>query len=164
MAQRAAGKRKPSAPSSDRAGWQIELLLDAAVDADKVERAMAALAKRWHRPGSPRKSDIIGWSIRHIDQRRRAAAIRLEVQKLLTSPLFRARVLRIDPYVVLVLHHIITDNWSLSYLAREALRLARALLDLPLYPEAKSIAAQRRRVSARPRSRPRRSSAPDAAH
>ncbi|MFD7992212.1 non-ribosomal peptide synthetase [Streptomyces mexicanus] len=88
-------------------------------------------------PLRPRTEDLSGLAPAERARllRRAAAAQTQEAMDLARGPLVRARLLRLEPelhHLVLTLHHILVDGWTLSLLVRECAALYEARrLDRP---------------------------------
>jgi amino acid adenylation domain-containing protein len=120
------------------------LRLQGVMDADALERALAEIVRRHEAlrttfavvDGAPVQviAPFAGFALpvddlaslddaaREAEVRRRAAADAARPFDLAAGPLFRARLLRLadDDHVLLVcLHHVVTDGWSMGVLFRE---------------------------------------------
>ncbi|WP_186001748.1 non-ribosomal peptide synthetase [Corallococcus sp. Z5C101001] len=154
-------------PGSAAFNMPLVLRLTGALDLESLRRALEALVHRHEalrttfRAGAPGPWQIIAApgpfpldvidlrslpiAARQAEARQRASAEAMRPFALDTGPLLRATVLRLDDaafVLLLTVHHIVFDGWSLGLLVRELTELYRArasgvtpsLPALPLQP------------------------------
>ncbi len=139
------------APGNPNYNIPADVRLQGALDARALEGALAAVVARHEalrttfgtEGGRPvqRISPPGGWSLPRVDLQRLPAAVRAEEAErlataelrrpfdLTTGPLIRGALLRLDAgehLLLLTIHHIVSDGWSMGVLVREIAALYEA--------------------------------------
>src|SRR6185295_3742733 len=99
----------------------VSLRLAGELDVAALERALGEVVRR-HDSLRTRFAEGEGAPVLVAEVRRRAAEEAFRPFDLAAGPLFRARLLRLaerEHVLLLAMHHIVSDGWSLGVLLRE---------------------------------------------